>query len=219
MIRIEGLEFSVGGFHLGPLHLEVAAGDYFVLLGPTGMGKTLLLESICGLLRPQHGRIIIEGEDVTALPPRDRGIGYVAQHQGLFPHLTVRRNIEFPLRVRRVGAAERRQRLAPLTELLGLGELLDRWPMSLSGGERQKVALARALVLKPSLLLLDEPLSAIDEETRDSLCDELRAIQRQTGVTTIHVSHNRKETQLVADRVGVLTHGAISDIMEVHKKA
>ncbi|MBL7222531.1 MAG: ABC transporter ATP-binding protein [Candidatus Brocadiae bacterium] len=209
MIRIEGLEFSVGGFHLGPLHLEVAAGDYFVLLGPTGMGKTLLLESICGLLRPQQGRIIVEGEDVTALPPRDRGIGYVPQHQGLFPHLTVRRNIEFPLRVRRVEAAERRKRLEPLIELLGLGELLDRWPMSLSGGERQKVALARALASQPRVLLLDEPVSALDEPSRERLCSELRRIHEELRVTAIHVSHILEEAFSVADRAGVLHQGRL----------
>jgi ABC-type sugar transport system ATPase subunit len=209
MIRVRGLEFTVGAFHLGPVSLEVGGGDYFVLLGPTGMGKTLFLECLCGLLRPARGRVEIDGRDVTALPPRERRIGYVPQHQGLFPHLTVLGNLAFPLRVRGVGAAERRRELAPLIELLGLEPLLHRWPGTLSGGERQKVALARALAHRPPVLLLDEPVSALDEPARERLCAELRRIHDELGITTMHVSHNVEEAFSVADRAGVLHEGRL----------
>ncbi len=209
MIRVTDLQFAVGTFRLGPLSLEVEAGDYFVLLGPTGMGKTLFIESLCGLLRPQAGRIVIDSRDVTHLPPRRRGVGYVPQHQGLFPHLTVGGNITFPLRVRGLSDRERAQRLDPLVELLGIEHLLDRWPGTLSGGERQKVALARALATRPSLLLLDEPVSALDEPSRERLCAELRRIHQQLRVTTLHVSHNLEEAFSVADHAGVIHEGRL----------
>lgn len=220
MIRVTDLQLAIGSFRLGPIALEVADGDYFVLLGPTGMGKTLFIESLCGLIRPDGGRIEIDGRDVTSLPPRSRSIGYVPQHQGLFPHLSVLGNISFPLRVRRVAAAERRKRLDPLIELLGIEALLDRWPATLSGGERQKVAIARALATKPRLLLLDEPVSALDEPTRERLCGELRRVHAQLRVTTIHVSHNIEEAFSVADRAGVLhegrlaQHGPIEELLQ-----
>lgn len=210
MIRVTDLQLAIGSFRLGPIALEVADGDYFVLLGPTGMGKTLFIESLCGLIRPDGGRIEIDGRDVTSLPPRSRSIGYVPQHQGLFPHLSVLGNISFPLRVRRVAAAERRKRLDPLIELLGIEALLDRWPATLSGGERQKVAIARALATKPRLLLLDEPVSALDEPTRERLCAELRRVHAQLRVTTIHVSHNIEEAFSVADHAGVLHEGRVA---------
>lgn len=209
MIRVTGLGLTVGSFTLGPISLHVDAGDYFVLLGPTGMGKTLFVECLCGLIRPAQGRIEIDGRDVTRLAPRRRGIGYVPQHQGLFPHLRVRDNIVFPLRARRLRAREIRKRIEPLVELLGLESLLERWPSSLSGGERQKAALARALATHPRLLLLDEPVSAVDELTRDRLCTELRRIHTQLQPTTIHISHNIEEAIAVADRGGVLRHGRL----------
>jgi ABC-type sugar transport system ATPase subunit len=209
MIRITGLHFAVGSFRLQPLSLEVADGEYLVLLGPTGVGKTLFLECLCGLLRPAGGRIEMDGRDVTPLAPRERSIGYVPQQQGLFPHLTVQDNLAFPLRVRGVGAVERRRQVGPLVELLGLAPLLDRWPATLSGGERQKVALARALAAKPRLLLLDEPVSALDEPSRERLCAELRRIHEELRVTAIHVSHNLEEAFSVATRAGVLHEGRL----------
>ena len=209
MIRVTDLQLLVGRFALGPIDLEVGAGSYFVLLGPTGMGKTLLVECICGLARPRAGRVVLDGEDVTRLAPRDRAIGYVPQHHGLFPHLRIRDNIAFSLRARGVRAAVRREWLAPLIDLLGLGPLLDRWPMTLSGGERQKVALARALASRPRLLLLDEPVSALDEPARERLCAELRRIHEELRVTTLHVSHNIEEAFSVADHAGVMHQGRI----------
>ncbi len=209
MIRVRGLCLHIGAFALRDLTLDVANGDYFMLLGPTGSGKTLFIECLCGLLRPNAGTIEIDGRDVTALPPRRRGIGYVPQHQGLFPHLKVRDNIAFPLKVagRAAGAIE--NGAAPLIELLGLGHLLDRWPANLSGGERQKVALARALAARPKVLLLDEPVSALDEGSRERLCTELRRIHEELHVTTLHVSHSVEEALSVGDRAAVLKDGEV----------
>jgi len=209
MIRIQGLSLTVGAFSLCDISLEVASGDYFILLGPTGAGKSLFIECLCGLLRPERGTIEVNGRDVTRLAPRLRGIGYVPQHQGLFPHLRVADNIAFPLRVRHVGRGEIRSRVEPLVALLGLEALLDRLPAHLSGGERQKVALARALASRPRLLLLDEPLSALDESSRERLCADLRRIHHELQVTTIHVSHNFEEALAVGDRAGVFHDGRL----------
>jgi len=173
-----------------------------VLSGPNGSGKSVLLRLICGILRPASGRIVIGDNDLTDTPPWLRGIGYVPQDGLLFPHLRVRENVEFGLRMHGVDAYERHRRAGELLDMLGVGHLSGRAVKGLSGGERQKVALARALANKPSVLLLDEPVSAIDESARDQVCRELKSIQRTLGVTTIHVSHNSAETALVADRVG-----------------
>ena len=209
MIRVRGLNLRIGAFALHELSLEVARGDYFILLGPTGSGKTLFIECLCGLLRPDAGSIEIDGRDVTALAPRLRGIGYVPQHQGLFPHLSVEDNIAFPLRARHLPRAEVKARMGPLVELLGLGHLLGRWPAHLSGGERQKVALARALAPRPEVLLLDEPVSALDEGSRERLCGELRRIHEELQVTTLHVSHSVEEALSTGNRAGVLNNGQV----------
>lgn len=217
-VQLNGISFRIGEFAIEGLDLSIRDGEYFVLTGPNGAGKTILIKLITGLLQPAAGAIRIGGEPVTDLPPWERSIGYMPQDGVLFRNRSVRRNIRFGLEVRH----ESKRAISKVVErtagMLGITHLLDRMPAGLSGGERQKVSLARALVLSPALLLLDEPLSAIDEDTRDGLCNELRAIQRKMGITTIHVSHNRRETELVADRIGVLTRGAIADIMEVDKK-
>jgi len=209
MIRVHNLSFSVGAFSLHNVSLEVPSGGYFILLGPTGSGKTLFIECLCGLLRPTGGRIEVNGRDVTRLAPRLREIGYVPQQQALFPHLRVRDNIAFPLRARRLSPAEIAERTGPLIGLLGLEALLERWPIHLSGGERQKVALARALAARPKLLLLDEPVSALDESSRERLCAELRRIHGELQITTLHVSHNFEEALSIGDRAGVLHDGRL----------
>ncbi|GBC99362.1 Sulfate/thiosulfate import ATP-binding protein CysA [bacterium HR17] len=204
MLRVEHLSIRLGEFDLRDISLEVRAGEYFVLLGPTGTGKTVLIECIAGLHRPRSGRIVLNGCDVTDLPPEERGIAYVPQDYALFPNLTVFENIAFGLRVRKLSDVKVRARVHELAEWLRITYLLDRLPLTLSGGEKQRVALARALAVDPQILLLDEPLAAVDEQTRERLCRELKTIQRQTEATFIHVSHNFEETLAVADRIGVM---------------
>ena len=209
MIKITSLSLNVGEFSLRKISLTVAEGEYFVLLGPTGSGKTLFLECLCGLIRPEAGQIEIDGRDITNLPPRLRRIGYVPQDYGLFPHINVKKNVIFGHRTSGISYKESCKLAKPTIEMLSLGPLLNRSPMTLSGGERQKVALARALASRPHLLLLDEPVSALDEQNRQSVCRELRRVQRELSVTTIHVSHNIEEALSVADQAGILRNGEL----------
>jgi ABC-type sugar transport system ATPase subunit len=211
MLRVEHISLQAGAFRLRDVCLSVGPREYFVLMGQTGSGKTLLIESIAGLLKPAGGKIFIDDEDVTELAPRHRHIGYVPQNSGLFPHLTVLRNITFPLQVGGMGRREAAgdSHVAEIIESLGVGALLDRTPIRLSGGERQKVALARALVKRPKLLVLDEPVSALDGPTRDEICAVLQRVQKEFAVTTIHVCHNLAEARTLADRVGVMHQGQL----------
>jgi len=206
VIDIDGLHLRAGSFELADVCLHVGPGEYFVLMGHTGSGKSLTIKAVCGLVRPAAGSIIIDGADVTELDPRDRQVGYMPQDCGLFPHMTVLKNITFSVRVRGLGG---REAVEPLVELLGLGPLLDRRPKNLSGGERQKVALARALAGRPKVLLLDEPVSALDEPTRREVCAELLGIQRRLGISTIHVCHSLEEARSLADRAGVMHDGQL----------
>jgi len=212
MIAIDQINLSVGQFSLSDLSLQVAPGEYFVLLGPTGSGKTLLVECLCGLNRVDSGTIRIGPTDVTHLEPRDRGIGYVPQDYALFPHCSVRGNVAYGLSYRDVPPAEFHQRVDRVLDLLGLRHLSERFPSRLSGGEKQRVALARALAIEPRLLVLDEPVSALDEQTRDTVCRELKLMQKATGTTTVHVCHNFAEMLAVADRVGIIQQGQIVQV-------
>jgi len=212
MIRIDGLTIQIGSFRLDPVDLHVAGAEYVVLLGPNGVGKTMLLRCLAGLICPRSGRIHINGRDVTGLPPRDRYVGYVPQDYGLFPHLSVQENVTFGLRARGTGRHEARERIAPLAELLGIEPLLGRSVGGLSGGEQQKVALARALAPEPHVLLLDEPVSAIDVEHRYRLYRELRRIQQELRVATIHVTHSLDEALAVADRAGIILDGRLAQV-------
>ena len=212
MIRVESMCFSVGEFRLRDASLEIDDGEYFVLLGPPGSGKSIFLECLCGLNRVEHGRVFIDQRDVTHLEPRRRNIGYVPQDYALFPHLSVEQNIGSGLLARRQPTGHVRQRTAELAQMLGIDHLLSRRIAGLSGGERQRVALARALVIDPSVLLLDEPVSALDESTREKVCSELRQLQQKMGITTIHVSHNLEEAFSVADRGAVLRGGQFQQI-------
>lgn len=211
-VEVRGVSLRLGEFAVRDVSLDVAAGEYFVLLGPTGAGKTVLLECIAGLHRPAQGDIFIAGRQVTDVPPERRGIGYLPQDYALFPHLNVRDNIAFGMKLRRWPAHDISRRVAELAEMLHITHLLHRSPLRLSGGERQRVALARALAISPRVLLLDEPLSALDEQTREGLCLELRRLQRELGTTTIHVSHNFEETLMVADRIGILHQGQVQQV-------
>jgi len=213
MIRIEGLNLSVGSFALKDVNLEVAPGEYFVLLGPSGSGKTLLLETLCGLRRADSGWIVIGDADVTFLEPRQRDIGYVPQDYALFPHLSVRYNVGFGLSNPLLSLiGDHWNDVDRLMAMAGISHLAHRRPRWLSGGEKQRVALARALATRPRLLLLDEPVSALDEDTRDSLCRQLKQVQQATGTTTVHVCHNFAEMMTVADRVGVIHQGEIIQV-------
>ncbi len=207
MIRIEGLCLKAGDFALKEICLSVEAGQYMVLMGPTGSGKTLLLKSICGLISPTAGSIHLDGQDVTNLEPRLRGIGYVPQDAGLFPHLSVERNIAFPLSVRGIRRRQARPRIGWLVDMLGLAPLLGRSVQRLSGGERQKVAVARALAAEPKLLLLDEPTSSLDGPTRDHLLGELVRLQRKLNIVTLHVCHNLQEATTVGKQAAVMYQG------------
>ncbi len=203
-LEVRDLRFRIGSFELGSIALEVEGGESFVVLGPPGSGKTLFLECVCGLLRPLSGRILIGGKDVTRLPPGKRGIGYVPQDYALFPHLSVEGNILFGAGRRSGKGRETAWRMA---ELLGIGGLLSRDVAGLSGGERQRVALARALVRRPGLLLLDEPVSALDEATRERVIRDLRELKGELGFTMIYVCHNLEEAFGVADRAGLMGKG------------
>lgn len=216
-LSIRDLLVRIGAFELRVAELTIRSGEYFVLTGPNGAGKSVLIRTIAGLQEPVSGSILLEGQPIHTAPPWRRGVGYVPQEGVLFPNRTVRGNISFPLEVRNVTRDEMERRVPWIADLVGVTHLLERRVDGLSGGERQKVCLARALVFRPRLLLLDEPVSAIDEEARDPICRELRSLQRETGVTTLHVSHSRHESQLVGDRIGVLRAGRLEGIEDVRR--
>ena len=210
-VQIWELGVDLEEFRLCDVNLDIADGEYFVVLGPTGAGKTVLLETIAGLHRPLRGRVLLAGEDVTQAPPERRGIGFVYQDYVLFPHLSVAGNIAFGLRLRGMSRGDIEERVAAISRLLGIEHLLHRGPGTLSGGEAQRVALARALVVEPRLLLLDEPLSALDPETREGLQRELGRIHRELGTTTIHVTHDFEEAVALGDRIAVLREDRVGD--------
>jgi len=209
MLRVANLSLRVGGFRLDGVSVQIEPGEYFVLMGPTGSGKSLLVKCICGLIRAAGGKVFLANEDVTDLEPRRRRIGYVPQDCGLFPHMNVGKNVTFGLRARGMGRRQAIRQVAPLIDELGLGPLLDRQPNTLSGGERQKVAVARALAIDPGLLVLDEPVSSLDGFSRGEVCRQLRRVQARSGIATVHVCHFVDEARMVADRVGVLGGGRL----------
>ena len=201
-----------GGVGLNGLSLEARPSEFIALLGPSGCGKTTALRALAGLERVDSGSILIDGQDVTDSPTNRRDLGMVFQSYSLFPHLTSAQNVEFGLRMRRVGATERRRRAAEALDLVGLGDHGSRYAHQLSGGQQQRVALARALVTQPRVLLLDEPLSALDAKVRVQLRDEIRRIQTDLGITTFFVTHDQEEALAVADRVAVMRAGDIEQI-------
>ncbi|HEY68016.1 MAG: hypothetical protein DRI79_13300 [Chloroflexi bacterium] len=211
-MQVRDLWVDLKEFHLRQINLEIAAGEYFVILGPTGAGKTVFLETIAGLHQPHQGHILLNGADVTDVPPERRGIGFVYQDYALFPHLSVAGNIAFGLKLRRMGRKAVEERVAAISRLLSIDHLLHRMPGTLSGGEQQRVALARALVVEPWLLLLDEPLSALDPETREGLQRELARLHQALGTTTIHVTHDFEEAVALGDRIGVVNEGRVVQV-------
>ncbi len=208
MLRTERLCKRLDSFQLQEISLEVSRGDYYVLLGRSGAGKTQLLELICGLTPPDKGKIILEGEDITRKRVQDRGIGLVFQDLALFPHFSVKDNIMYPLRIMKLPLKERVDRVQRAAEEMNIADLLLRKPENLSGGEKQRVALARTLVTQPKILLLDEPMASVDASLKDSIRRMLRRLNRN-GQTIVHVTHDFGEAISLASRVGVMHNGRI----------
>jgi ABC-type Fe3+/spermidine/putrescine transport system ATPase subunit len=220
-LQLENISKTWQGFALKNINLTVNDGDYFIILGPTGAGKTLLLETIMGFNKPDIGRILINGLDVTSELPEKRKIGYVPQNVALFPHMTVRQNIEFGLKMHNIAKTERQKKLDPILQLLKLEKLESRKPTTLSGGEKQKVSLARVLAIDPKLILLDEPLTSVDAETGRDLRKELKHINKDHGKTVVHVTHNLVEGYNLADRAALMKAGEIvqtGKVQEVFSK-
>ncbi|MGI9429572.1 MAG: ATP-binding cassette domain-containing protein [Bythopirellula sp.] len=209
MIQVDNLSLRAGNFRLSNVSMSVQESEYAVLMGRTGSGKTTLIESLCGLQPIESGRIVLGGVDVTFLPPAQRNIGYVPQDGALFPAMTVRRHLAFPLEVRRWPQERISRRTDELARLLSIEPILDRRPAGLSGGEAQRVALGRALSFRPTTLLLDEPLSSLDEQTRQEMIGLLRDVCRSGDVATLHVTHSREEAAALADRFFVLVDGKL----------
>lgn len=209
MIELQDVSIRAGDFQLSHLSLTVPDGQYAVMMGRTGQGKTTILELICGLRLPHSGRVIISGQDVTGWSPGDRQVGYVPQDLALFPHMTVRGHLEYALRLRRQATSMVSERVDQLSSQLGIAHLLERRIQGLSGGEAQRVALGRALSYQPKVLLLDEPLSALDEQTRHEMHALLKQIKQSTGMTTLHITHNSEEAAALADVTLRLENGAI----------
>jgi ABC-type Fe3+/spermidine/putrescine transport system ATPase subunit len=212
MISVTGLNMEWGTFALRDVNLEVPSGEYMVMVGPTGSGKTLLLETIAGLHRVRSGEIRLDGRDVTKEAPEERGIAMVYQDYALFPHLSVADNIAFGLKRRRRVPAETLRRVDEVAGMVGVGHLLRRKPGRLSGGEKQRVALARALAVSPRLLLLDEPVSALDPETRETLLGELKRIHDAWHITAVHVTHDLNEALMLGGRIAVMGEGSIRQV-------
>ncbi|ULH17227.1 ABC transporter ATP-binding protein (plasmid) [Deinococcus sp. KNUC1210] len=197
---------------LSPLNLSLEKGELVTLLGPSGCGKTTLLRIVAGFAVPTTGRVLLGGNDLTPLPAARRQMGMVFQAYSLFPNMTAQDNVKFGLKVRGVSAAETEKRLKTLFELIGLSDMRQRFPNQLSGGQQQRVALARALAIEPQVLLLDEPLSALDAQVRLNLRDEIRRVQRETGTTTLFVTHDQEEALAISDRVVVMEKGKIAQL-------
>jgi len=211
MLRIRGLHLELGDFALRDVTFDVADGDYFVLLGASGTGKTVLLETVAGLMTADAGRVFWDDEDITDARIQQRGLGLVYQDQALFPHLTVYQNIAYGLRWRSPRRSAVRERVQALAADVGVGELLDRYPGTLSGGQAQRVALARALATEPRCLLLDEPISSLDRRARGEVRTLLRRLHRQ-GHTVLHVTHDYEEAVSLATQVGVMENGLIAQV-------
>jgi molybdopterin-binding protein len=209
MLEVDSLTVAAGSFRLRDVQLSVAEGECHAVLGPSGSGKTTLLNAVLGVLSPETGQIRLDGADITRWPIERRGLGYVPQHLGLFPHLTVRDNLAYSARARRLPAAQFQPVVDTLVEATGIGALLDRLPATLSGGERQRVGLVRALASQPRLVLLDEPFTALNESLRRELWWLMRELQRERRLTVLLITHDLTEAYFLADRVTVLLEGRV----------
>ena len=214
MIQVKNLSLTMGDFSLRDISLEINGSEYYVILGPTGAGKTVLIECIAGLHRIKQGQIWLDGKDITHLAPEERNIGYVPQDYVLFPFLKVIENIAFGLKQSKEQKSEIKERVETIAGFMGISHLLQRDIRSLSGGEKQRVALARALAPSPRILLLDEPLGALDLQTSKNLRLELRRVHRELGIITIHITHDLMEAVEMADRVAILQDGRVEQVAE-----
>jgi sulfate transport system ATP-binding protein len=213
MIEARSVSKQFGSFvALDDVSVEVPAGSLTALLGPSGSGKSTLLRIIAGLERPDAGRVLIEGHDVTSRPPQERGVGFVFQHYAAFKHMTVSKNVAFGLEIRRRPKQEIKERVDQLLELVQLNGFADRYPAQLSGGQRQRMALARALAVRPTVLLLDEPFGALDAKVRKELREWLRRLHDEVHVTTVFVTHDQEEALEVADEIVVINEGRVEQI-------
>jgi len=210
-LTLEDVAFAYpgSGFRIDRLDLSVAPGELVAVIGASGSGKSTVLKLAAGFLAPSRGRVVIDGADVTGAPPRMRELGVVFQAYALFPHMTALENVAYPLKVRGVDHRKRREQAMRMLDLVGLSTLAGRRPDQLSGGQQQRVALARALVFRPRALLLDEPLSALDAALRGEMRDEIRRLQREHAIATLHVTHDQEEALSMADRVVVMREGRI----------
>jgi len=214
-VTVEGAHATLGDFKLHDISLNVASGEFFVILGPSGAGKTVLLDLIAGFVNPHQGRVLLDDADVTHLPTEKRRIGYMFQNYALFPNMSVYKNIEFGLAYTKL--PNHALRIEEMMELVGISSLRDRTPTTLSGGEQQRVALARSLILEPRVLLLDEPLSALDARSRDVIREELKDVVNQFGITAMFVTHDQIDARLLADRLGIMYDGKLVQTGSVHQ--
>ena len=212
-LRISKLVKRYGAFvALAPTDLDVAEGEFLTLLGPSGSGKTTLLSLIAGLVHPDEGEVRIGGADVTFSPPYERDIGMVFQNYALFPHMTIEENIVFPLKMRKIDAAQTRRRAVEALEMVRLPHLANRYPRELSGGQQQRIALARCLVYRPSIILMDEPLGALDKKLRDQMQLEIKRIHRELRTTIVYVTHDQEEAMTMSDRICLMNNGHIEQL-------
>ena len=212
-VAVQGVSHSFDGFTaLSQINLDIAAGEFIVLLGPSGCGKTTLLSILGGLITPTSGQVLIGGRDMTHIAPKDRPTTTMFQDYALFPHMSLLDNVGFGLRMRGQGRRQRDRKARDMLAMVGLDAKAHSRPHELSGGQRQRVALARALAVDPDVLLLDEPLGALDLKLRRQMQDELKTIQRRVGTTFVHVTHDQEEAMAVADRIVVMNAGTIADI-------
>ncbi|HYF88463.1 ABC transporter ATP-binding protein [Azospirillum sp.] len=212
-LSVQGLAKRYGDFvALAPTDLVVADGEFLTLLGPSGSGKTTLLSLLAGLVPPDEGSVRIGSQDVTYAPPYERDIGVVFQNYALFPHMTVEENIAFPLKMRKVAAAEAKRRAREALEMVHLPHIAGRYPRELSGGQQQRVALARCMVYKPSIILMDEPLGALDKKLREHMQLEIKRLHRELGTTVVYVTHDQEEAMTMSDRICLMNAGRIEQL-------
>lgn len=213
MIELAGVEKHFAGqVVVHPLSLTIKEGEFLTLLGPSGCGKTTILRMIAGFEQPSKGRILLDGADLTKLPPNQRDLNLVFQHYALFPHMTVEDNIDFGLKMKKLPAKERRERIEEAVAMTQLTPLTKRYPHQLSGGQQQRVAIARAIANKPKVLLLDEPLGALDLQLRKNLQSELKHLQRSLGITFVYVTHDQDEAMMMSDRIVIMNNGQVEQI-------